>query len=73
MTEPKPDPAPGPAAPEPGGDADRWKSNLLGAAIVVALIGAGIWLLDELAEAVKYEKCVAARRRNCDGVSLHGP
>jgi hypothetical protein len=42
--------------------------NLLAALAAAGIIGLGIWLVVEMDRAAKYEKCVAARHKNCDGV-----
>ena len=56
---------PGGDDPEEGG---RWGATLGGAVAVIAVIALGIWLMDELADNVRYAKCAQARHRNCDAI-----
>ena len=53
--------------PDKGEGGDGRLAGTIGGALAVAVIVAlGIWLVDELAESVRYSKCAAARHRNCD-------
>jgi hypothetical protein len=36
--------------------------------VLIAVVVLGVWLADELAESVRYSKCVGARHRNCDQI-----
>jgi hypothetical protein len=44
-----------------------------GAVAIVAIVVLGIWLVNELADSIKYSKCAAARRRNCDTIDYRSP
>jgi len=44
-----------------------------GAAALVAIVVLGIWLANELADSVRYQKCAAARHRNCDTIDYRSP
>ena len=44
-----------------------------GAVALVAIVVLGIWLANELAESVRYQKCAAARHRNCDTIDYRTP
>jgi hypothetical protein len=43
----------------------RMMMNLLAAAVVVVLVGCGIWLVDVIAQTRKNQDCVLSGRRNC--------
>jgi uncharacterized membrane protein len=44
-----------------------------GVVAVAAIVALGIWLVNELADSVKYSKCAAARHRNCDSIDYRAP
>lgn len=46
----------------------RLAGTIGGAVVVLAIVALGVWLVDELADSVKYSKCAAARHRNCDAI-----
>ena len=56
------------AEPEPDERQGSLGGNLLAALAVIAIIGLGIWLAVEMDRSAKYEKCVASRHKNCDGI-----
>jgi uncharacterized membrane protein len=56
---------------KPDGDQEGGRSlaaTIGGAVAIVAIVALGIWLVNELADSVKYSKCAAARHRNCDTI-----
>ena len=58
-------------SPEGGHEDEGGRSlaaTIGGALAVVAVVALGIWLVNELADSVKYSKCAAARHRNCDPI-----
>jgi hypothetical protein len=55
-------------ADQPGGDENEGTGNrgaLLAVAVLVVLIGAGLWLTHVLGGAASLQDCVAAGRTNC--------
>ena len=48
-------------------------ATLGGAVALVAIVVLGVWLANELAESVRYQKCAAARHRNCDTIDYRTP
>jgi len=50
----------------------RMRNNLLAAVLCVALIGAGIWLANTIADLRKKQDCVLSGRRDCADVSVPG-
>jgi hypothetical protein len=60
-----------------GGDGDEEGRGLGatvgGLVVVIVLVLAGIWLVNELAESARYSKCAAARHRNCDTIDYRAP
>lgn len=61
-----------PAQPPDSNDKERsrGRGNLLGLAVAVLLIVGGAYLVIELMDSIKYQKCAAAGRRNCDTIEL---
>ena len=43
-------------------------ATIAGVLVLIAVVVLGVWLADELAESVRYSKCVGARHRNCDQI-----
>jgi len=57
--------------PDPGEGDDgrnRLAATIGGGIALVLIVGLGIWLVNELADAARYSKCAAARHRNCDSI-----
>jgi hypothetical protein len=58
--------------PDPGEDDDgrnRLAATIGGGIALVLIVGLGIRLVNELADAARYSKCAAARHRNCDDIN----
>jgi hypothetical protein len=65
---PPPDQPQPPATPEE--DGSRTRENVLILVFAIAVIGAGIWLVDALLAARKADECLSAGRRNCSPITL---
>ena len=50
----------------------RMTINLIAGIVVLLLLGAGLWLADELARARRLDDCLAQGRRNCGPISVPG-
>ena len=48
----------------------RMRANLIAAAVVVALLGFGVYLFVEMRDAVRLEECLMSGRRNCARVDM---
>ena len=46
-------------------DAARWRQTLVGLAVVILLLVAGWWVLNELQRHREIDNCIAAGRRDC--------
>ena len=46
--------------------------NMIAAAIVVLLIGAGVWIADTISISVKIQDCALQGRTNCAPIEVHG-
>jgi hypothetical protein len=57
---------------EPDDYRHRMIVNLVGFAICVVLIGAGLWLANTIAELRRDQDCVLSGRRNCAQISIPG-
>jgi hypothetical protein len=75
LRERRPDQAGSPDEEAHGDDDDRYRmlTNIIGAALVVILIGTGIWLAHAIADMRKMQDCVLSGRRNCAPVELPAP
>jgi hypothetical protein len=51
-------------------DRDRVITNVIIVALVVILVGAGLWLADAMLRLRKDQDCVLAGRKNCAEISL---
>jgi hypothetical protein len=51
-----------------GEDHGRGWNTFAAVFAVVAIIGLGIWLMNEFFESEKYARCAESRRRNCDTI-----
>lgn len=56
------------------GDGDdyrqRMRVNLVAFAVIVVLIGGGIWIADVMAKIRKNEECMMSGRRNCNPITV---
>jgi hypothetical protein len=55
---------------EPDDYRHRMMTNLAGFAVVLVLIGAGLWLADTMAAMRKNQECVLSGRRGCTPVDV---
>lgn len=55
---------------EPDDYRHRMMANLAGFAVVLVLIGAGLWLADTMASMRKNQDCVLSGRRGCTPVNV---
>jgi len=55
---------------EPDDYRHRMKMNAITAALLVALIGCGLWLVDTMAQMRKNQDCVLSGRRNCTPINV---
>ena len=51
-----------------GDDRGSGWNNVAAVFAVVAIIGLGVWLVNEFFESEKYARCAESRRRNCDNI-----
>jgi hypothetical protein len=51
-------------------DRQRMRMNMIAAAIVVVLIGSGVWIADTIAATGKLEDCALQGRTNCAPIDL---
>jgi hypothetical protein len=58
------------APDEPLNERQRMLMNLIGAGIVVLLIGSGVWIADTIQMAVKKQDCALQGRTNCAPIEL---
>ena len=49
----------------------RMKVNVAAFVVVLALIGAGLWLAETMAELRKHEDCILSGRHNCTPIELN--
>jgi hypothetical protein len=58
---------------ENAGDSDdyrhRMRVNLVAFAVIVVLIGGGIWIADVMAKIRKNDECMMSGRRNCNPIT----
>ena len=58
-----------------GGESDDYRHRMIVNAaaflFVVALIGAGLWLADRMAELRRNQDCALSGRRNCMPIEVH--
>jgi hypothetical protein len=50
--------------------AHRMLMNLIAAAVVVILVGCGLWLTDMIVQLRKYQDCALTGRRNCVQITV---
>jgi hypothetical protein len=55
---------------EPLDERQRMLMNLIAVAIVVTLIGVGVWIADSIQIAVKQEDCLLQGRTNCAPIEM---
>jgi hypothetical protein len=53
----------------PETDAERRNTNLILLAIVIVIIGGGLWLGGALLDARRADECMSSGRRNCEPIS----
>jgi hypothetical protein len=70
MTEPEPPRESQENAPL--NERDRTVTNLIILLVVVALVGAGVWLANTMLDVRKIQDCVASGRRNCAPIATPG-
>jgi hypothetical protein len=51
-------------------DRQRMRMNMIAAAIVVALIGTGVWIADTISATGKIEDCALQGRTNCAPIDM---
>jgi hypothetical protein len=56
--------------PEPESDSERRTTNTVMALFFVAIVGAGIWLVNALVDHRKLDNCIAQGRRNCAPIEV---
>ncbi len=54
-------------------DRHRMLMNILAAAIVVVLVGAGVWIADTIAAMEKDQDCILQGRANCAPIEVPAP
>ena len=55
---------------EPDDYRHRMKMNAITAALLVALIGCGLWLVDTMAQIRRNQDCVLSGQRNCAPINV---
>jgi hypothetical protein len=66
------DPPPDAEREQPISERDRTLTNLAILAVIVVLIGAGVWLANAILEMRRVQDCAMAGRRNCERITTPG-
>ena len=57
---------------QPASERDRTLAHLAILAVIVALIGAGVWMANAILEMRRIQDCAMAGRRNCERITTPG-
>jgi hypothetical protein len=58
---------------EPADDRHRMLMNLIAVAIVILLVGTGVWLADTITDLARDQDCVMQGRANCAPITVAAP
>jgi hypothetical protein len=50
-------------------DGERRNANLVLLAIVIVIVGGGVWLAGAMLDARRADECMSSGRRNCEAIS----